>query len=207
MFKLEESSVDENWIRVKLLDLVNNVYLHIINIYSPQELSEKKMFWAQLMQIVCSLQDEKLCLVGDFNCIRDDSERINCVYRRVDSVDFFHFIDNANLLELALSDSQFTWFGPFRRKSRLDRVFVNDKWWNEGAWSVKTLNRKGSDHKALHVSLQNLNWGAVPFKVYNNWLQNQELFSSIEEALQQSKGAASMNVHSLLNVARVRIKD
>lgn len=65
----------------------------------------------------------------------------------MDSAEFNQFIDKANLLELALVNSQFTWIGPFGRKSRLDRVFVNDKWWSEGSWSVKALNSKGSDHK------------------------------------------------------------
>lgn len=52
-----------------------------------------------------------MCFIGDFNCVRDESERVNYIYRRNDIVGFNQFMDNANLLDLALGDAQFTWFG------------------------------------------------------------------------------------------------
>lgn len=77
--------------------------------------------------MVLTLENDYICVIGDFNCIRDDSERSNCVCRRLDITGFNEFINDANLLELSLSNSEFTWFGPLGRKSRLDRVFVIDK--------------------------------------------------------------------------------
>lgn len=89
-----------------------------------------------------SLKDERVCIVGDFNCIKDDLERANYVYRRLDTIEFNHFIDNSNLLDLALFDSQFTWFAPLGKKCRLDRELVNDTWWSSGDGTLKSLKKK-----------------------------------------------------------------
>lgn len=71
------------------------------------------------------ISGDPCCFIGDFNCVRDDSERQNCVYRRNDMMHFNDFINNVNLLELAASNATFTWFGSQGRKSKLDRVLVN----------------------------------------------------------------------------------
>lgn len=92
---------------------------------------DKKVLWNKVSQICLANDQDKVCLIGDFNYIQDDSERANFSYRRSDSEGFNHLINNANLLDLALLNDQFTWFGPLGRKSRLDRALVNSSWWDE----------------------------------------------------------------------------
>lgn len=108
LYKLEEASKGANWIRCKLLDLSDDTVLQVVNVYSPQDINSKKLLWSQLANLASKLADEKVHFIGDFNSIRDDTEKINCSYRRTDLVGFNQFIDNANLLELVLINAQFT---------------------------------------------------------------------------------------------------
>lgn len=86
----------------------------------------------ELMQVVSNLGNNRLMILGDFNCVRDDSERENCTYKRNDTEGFNKYIANANLMDLAINNSQFTWFGPAGKKSKLDRMLVNHEWWGGG---------------------------------------------------------------------------
>lgn len=104
LYNLEEEVIGLNWLRCKLSDQVSHESFHVINVYSPQNISDKRVLWEQLKQVLLTLKDDKVCLVGDFNCIRDDSKRANCTYARTDTLEFNHFLDNSNLLDLALSD-------------------------------------------------------------------------------------------------------
>ncbi|KAK1348671.1 hypothetical protein POM88_054951 [Heracleum sosnowskyi] len=165
----------ENWLECEIRSLMDGGSFYVFNIYSPQHLHQKRKLWDQLANRVALLGHESLCFVGDFNSIRDAYERENCDYRRIDMQFFNQFIENNNLLNIEISDSQFTWFGPAGKKSKLDRVLMNNVWWGSGKWSLATLDKKISYHKALLLRQKVQNWGSVPFKVYNCWLKDEVL--------------------------------
>lgn len=91
--------------------------LNIFNVNAPQSLTAKKLLWLELSAIKDQANDAPLCVVGDFNCIRNESEALNGVYVRRDSRDFNSFIEQNNLLELETKNGVFTWFGPKNKKS------------------------------------------------------------------------------------------
>lgn len=91
---------------------------------------------------------------------------------------------------MALSDFWFRLFGPAGKKSRLDRALVNPKWWSTCDWNLRTSNMKRSNHKSLHLSLKNMNWGPVPLEVFNLWLQNEKLGRSLDKLLDEFTGDA-----------------
>ncbi|KAK1394316.1 hypothetical protein POM88_013372 [Heracleum sosnowskyi] len=154
-----------------------------------------------------SQQNECVCFIRDFNRIRDDSERANCSYRRIDMKGFNQFIDNSNFLELALVNSEFTWFGPGCKKSKLDRALVNSMWWSKRQWILRTSSRKSSDHRVLWLSYQIYNWGHVPFKIYNCWLKDKELMKLIDSQACKDVQSGNMNLTEILRRARLSIKD
>lgn len=134
------------WIWVQLKSRVNNGWFNIVNVYSPLTLAGKKLLWKELLQIMEAVPNEPICLVGDFNCIRDPKERANCTFRRTDIKGFNSFIKNANLMDLEMENKSFTWFGPQGKCSKLDRFLVNSLWFESGMWNVKALSRLSSDH-------------------------------------------------------------
>lgn len=84
---------------------------------------------------------------------------------------------------------------------------MNDNWWSEGEWLLRSVNRKRSYHRGLHLSLQETNWGPVPFKVCNTSLQNKDLLSSLDEVFKTSNDKMNPNIQLMLKRARNMIKE
>ncbi|KAL8090081.1 hypothetical protein AgCh_039522 [Apium graveolens] len=84
------------------------------------------------LEIVEICKDEALWLAGDFNSIKDGSERVNCEFSRSDMKGFQIFISNSNLMELVFIDERFSWFGSEGKCSKLDKFLVNGNWFEEG---------------------------------------------------------------------------
>lgn len=104
MYKLLYVDKSTSWVWCRMESLLDGTTFHVVNVYISQDLNKKKELWSKLMQIVANHQEDRICFIGDYNCIRDDSERENCVYRRNDTVGFNQFVDSTNLLDLAICD-------------------------------------------------------------------------------------------------------
>lgn len=74
-------------------------------------------------------------LLGDFNAVRSESDRKNCVFQTVDT-DLFN-------------NSAYTWYGADNKSSKLDRVFVSSAWYMKGDSVLQAGRRRTSDHKPL----------------------------------------------------------
>lgn len=167
LFQCKGSAQSKHWIWVQMKATASNTLFNFINVYSPLTLSEKRILWRELLQIMEVVKDELICLVGDFNSIRDVKERSNCCYRRSDMQGFNCFIKDANLLDLEMENDSFTWFGPQGKCSKLDRFLVNEVWLESGQWTVKALCKLSSDHKPILLSCNLISWGPKPFKSFN----------------------------------------
>ncbi|GKF26840.1 RNA-directed DNA polymerase, eukaryota, partial [Tanacetum coccineum] len=75
--------------------------LLVISVYAPQELSEKKMIWDYLSDVI-TIWDGEVVSMGDYNEVRDISERFGSVFNRSGAEAFNSFIANAGLVELPL---------------------------------------------------------------------------------------------------------
>ncbi|MBA0818828.1 hypothetical protein Gohar_021152, partial [Gossypium harknessii] len=99
-------------------------------------LSNKKILWEEMIEIRKQLTNYWI-MGGDFNAIRNKSERCNCVGLLKGSKVFGSFIDKCKLVDLPLLGKKFTWYGPDKKKSRLDRFVVDEEWkWNRGYRNV-----------------------------------------------------------------------
>ncbi|KAK1365197.1 hypothetical protein POM88_040758 [Heracleum sosnowskyi] len=188
VFQYMGHAQSKHWIWVQLKDLSNNFCFHVINIYAPQRPSLKKQLWNQLFEIWECTTSDPTSFVGDFNCIRNEKECANCIYRARDSYNFNNFIKKGNLHDIELTNGLFTWFGSKNRKSRLDRVLVNSSWLDKGDWSLQALNRKSSDHKGLLLTANQLDWGPKPFKAFNHWLEEPVLKILLQQFLDKKTG-------------------
>lgn len=117
---------------------------------------------------------------GDFNAIRNKSERSNCVGLLRGSKDFLNFIEKCNLVDLPLLGRKFTWHGLNNKKSRLDRFLVDEVWLEKiEDFQQQGLNRSVSDHIPILLSHGFTDWGPRLFKFFNAWVQNKECMSII----------------------------
>ncbi|KAK1371228.1 hypothetical protein POM88_037320 [Heracleum sosnowskyi] len=197
---------EQNWIWTQLKHDHSQVFLNIINVYSPLSFRGKMTLWEEIKSIPDIISEEAACVIGDFNCVRNSSERLHCDYRIWDSEKFNVFVKNWNLLYLELANASFTWFGPKGKRSRLDRVFLNTKWYCMGQWIAQTLCRKQSDHRPLLLKIKQNGWGPKPFKVFNWWLKEQSLIASLNNFWNANLDLLSLSLQDLLRRVKLIMK-
>ncbi|XP_057803588.1 uncharacterized protein LOC131018916 [Salvia miltiorrhiza] len=167
-----------------------NVDCCLVNIYAPQSFSDGVVLWDQISLVVEQNKDLCVCVVGDFNSIRNGSERVGrgSQFQFTDVQSFDSFIRNNNLVELPLQDRKFTWYQPQGQcKTKLDRFLVNDKWLDYWSHSkVRGLQRSVSDHVPILLETKAVFWGPKPFRFLNAWTNHQSFEQVVRESWQKS---------------------
>lgn len=101
--------------------------------------------------------------------IRSDSERANCQYLILDSQIFNNLVDSLGMEEVTSGHNVYTWFGPRKNKSKLDRALINKHWLDTGQWCTQYNRRRNSDQKPIVIKLIKKNWGHISFKLFDWW--------------------------------------
>ncbi|XP_071704901.1 uncharacterized protein [Rutidosis leptorrhynchoides] len=133
--------------------------INIANIYGPRDDVNKQKLWSTLYNLI-SASDEEWVLCGDFNEVRDQSERFNCDFigYRVDR--FNKFISDSRLMKIPLGGRNFT---------RKDLTVV-------------ALDRDLSEHCPIMLKDEERNFGPKPFKIFDVWLDEEDVGDVIREA-------------------------
>lgn len=116
----------------------------------PSISSERIELWDRVSAVVDQNADSCICVLGDFNSVRSETERDGrgLTINRRDIEAFDSFIYDANLIDLPLHGRKFTWYkADGKCKSRLDRMLVNNLWIKKWLNSrLKGLDRSILDH-------------------------------------------------------------
>ncbi|XP_071714296.1 uncharacterized protein [Rutidosis leptorrhynchoides] len=167
-------AVRRNWIG-------SSQELIIVNVYGPHEDANKKLMWDALDNIMKGV-DIPWLLWGDFNEVREHSDRMNCVFHQRWATRFNDFIIQNNLIKIPIIGQKFTRSTDDGTKfSKIDRFLVSDKFIN--LWkglSVIALDRRESDHCPLILRDKLIDYGPKPFKVFNEWLDTEGVESIIQ---------------------------
>ncbi|KAJ0918826.1 putative RNA-directed DNA polymerase [Helianthus annuus] len=146
--------------------------LNIVNVYASNDPSTRKLLWLDLLHLKNSKQGLWIFL-GDFNEVRDESERVNSEFNATNAVAFNDFILSAALHDLPLGGAQFTYISDNGDKlSRLDRVLVClgfiENW---PTTALTALDRYITDHRPLLMNVIPSDFGHIPFRFFNSWLE------------------------------------
>ncbi|KAI3775666.1 hypothetical protein L1987_45415 [Smallanthus sonchifolius] len=164
-----------------------------INVYSPQKLVDKRLLWTELERII--VYDQEFWIIGgDFNCVRDRSERRNSKFIASVSNEFNEFIDKVGLHEFMLKGRKFT-FVSGNKCSRIDRFLVSWSVINE--WSnaeYRALARDKLDHSPLVLKVDVRNYGAKPFRFYNSWLLRPDLEDIVARTVSEFRGCGAPDI-------------
>lgn len=152
-----------------------------INIYSPHNDVKKRHVWRQIEEIMAKIEDELCIIMGDFNSVLAKSDRINCSYRNTDTENFLKFMNNNVLTDIPLSNGSFTWFGLAGKYSKLDRALASTNWFKLDNWKLEGRSRKSSDHTPILLSAASINWGKKPVKIFNAWIQDEEVHGLVRK--------------------------
>ncbi|XP_071692500.1 uncharacterized protein [Rutidosis leptorrhynchoides] len=155
----------------------------LINVYGPHSSSKKLRFWSELTSLANSLTFPFI-IFGDFNEVRNTSERMNCEFNQQWANNFNNFINNSGLIDLPLGGKKFTRICIKRMKfSKLDRFLIFDEifklWPNI---SSKTLDRDLSDHCPILLRNTFADSGPKPIRVFDTWLDLKDADSVIARA-------------------------
>ncbi|KAD6795328.1 hypothetical protein E3N88_06224 [Mikania micrantha] len=158
---------------------------NIVNVYGPQILSDKKDLWVELEK----LKNEGSGLwvfAGDFNEVRNSSERLNSDFSPQGANLFNQFIFNAQLMEYNMGGHPFTYMRGFGSSySKLDRFLVCDDFVNR--WPnacARSLPRHLSDHSPIILITSNIDFGSTPFRFFSSWFK----YQGIEEVVKSTLG-------------------
>lgn len=206
LFKCVALAQARQWLWITLEAGEDGCRLHIINIYSALQIEDKRQLWCDIGEILNCIVEEPVCFVGDFNCIRSNKERVNCVYARKDMEEFNAMIGDNNLFDIGMSNARYTWFGFDKKKSRLDRALVDVVWLKDDAWQVQALSKKHSDHKALLIYCGSALKGPSPFKIFNCYL-TEELSETVKENLLHKNEWRKANAHQILKHVKNLVKE
>ena len=149
--------------------------VHVINIYSPCNLQDKRVLWDKVSQLKNQNPSGYWCILGDFNNIRTRGERLGSSQRGLldGSIgEFNNWIEELELEEAPWVGKRFTWFRPNdTAKSKLDRAFVSQERLSKWPGSVQTpLARNFSDHCPVLLRSKSIDWGPKPFRLLDCWL-------------------------------------
>lgn len=112
--------------------------VNIFNIYAPNDPGERRFLWNELLEKrwLCS----GLCvMVGDFNEVRDATERLNSEFVSSHADAFNRFINEADLGEYHMGGGLFTYVSDHGDKfSKIDRVLVCKDFMR--MWPLASLN-------------------------------------------------------------------
>ncbi|XP_021979161.1 uncharacterized protein LOC110875270 [Helianthus annuus] len=128
--------------------------VNLINVYAPNDAASRRAVWVEILGIRNSLQGLWI-IMGDFNEVRNASERMNSEFIESNAEAFNQFILSAGLVEYNMGGGSFTYISDNGRKlSKLDRFLVclgfMENWPNA---SVTALDREALDHRPIVLSI------------------------------------------------------
>ncbi|KAK9725508.1 hypothetical protein RND81_05G149100 [Saponaria officinalis] len=130
---------------------------HCSFVYASNDPNTRIELWDSLSLISASVQE--WLVLGDFNVIRDISERISSTLPNLDDILAFNTcLLNCGLMDLQCSGCEFTWTnkqdGVDRVWSKLDRDMVNGSWMRKfSVTSAQFLPAGVSDHSPALVTV------------------------------------------------------
>ncbi|XP_076915235.1 uncharacterized protein LOC143574517 [Bidens hawaiensis] len=181
----------------------SGVISNMLNVYAPQSLVDKRALWGEIGSIIGD-GDGFWTVAGDFNSVRNETERRNSNFNSTEAKVFNEFIDHANLHELSLNGRSFT-FVAGNKMSRIDRIFVNWNFLMEWPTSeYLALDRYKSDHSPLILKTVYRNFGPKPFRFYNSWIGRDSFGQMVRQSIKSGSFSGAPDTILMLKFKKLR---
>ncbi|XP_021980206.1 uncharacterized protein LOC110876343 [Helianthus annuus] len=184
--------------------------LNIVNVYAYNDPVERRALWEELVILKRALEGMWI-FGGDFNDVREPGERLNSEYVVANADRFNRFIESADLVEYQMGGRKFTYHSDNGlHKSKLDRFLVcrefREKW---PTASVVALSNKVSDHCPILLCLTSPNFGPIPTRIFNSWLDLPGIMDFTRQSLNSFwfEGPADLGLAVKLKWIKFRLKE
>ncbi|GJW79943.1 RNA-directed DNA polymerase, eukaryota, reverse transcriptase zinc-binding domain protein [Tanacetum coccineum] len=183
----------------------------MVNIYGPQEPTEKVSLWRRIEDFIHH-NNGAFVLFGDFNEVRFNYERLGSSFSQSQADVFNTFITNNNLIELPMGNRMFTWMNKSGSKlSKLDRFLFSGSAIDALPDAhVTTLDKLWSDHNPILFHCKKVDYGPTPFRFYHSWFYYDgfdDFISSEWISLGQSNTTQDLSSHEKLKSLKAKIKN
>lgn len=183
----------DNYVVVEGVWMPMNTPLMFVSVYAPQSLSDKRLLWSSLLDII-QRWDAAIVLMGDFNEVREQAERFGSVFNQRQADYFNEFILDVDLVDIPLGGYSFTWTDKLASKmSKLDRFLVSESFldvFHEIAAVI--LEKFLPDHRPILLKEKVTDYGPTPFRFFNSWL-DMEGFNELVAETWQNDGIVEFN--------------
>ncbi|XP_048134251.1 uncharacterized protein LOC115752843 [Rhodamnia argentea] len=123
--------------------LASNKACYVSVIYGDHTFVSRRTLWADPVQSSVLFAASPWLVAGDFNAIRDDTDRLGSSNAWIPAFDeFATCLTQRGLEDLRYIGHRFTWStssGPQRKQRKIDRVLVNARWYLEFSYSKARL--------------------------------------------------------------------
>ncbi|XP_042958231.1 uncharacterized protein LOC122293850 [Carya illinoinensis] len=192
-----------------------NGFVFILTIvYAKCNPVERKNLWEDLVETSNGNLPWILC--GDFNIIREDSERQGGLPRPFNAMgDFNICLQNCGVMDMRSQGALMTWCngqsGLARSWARLDRCFLNSNFLNcfPNVFS-QVLSRSTSDHSPLVIQIGEdpFRYGPSPFRFQFMWTDHADFLSFVEGNWNQDGlGSGLFKLSFTLKRLKVALRD
>ncbi|PWA36133.1 peptide chain release factor APG3, chloroplastic [Artemisia annua] len=183
LFHKKRTYATEHCLCVEGTWMATNSDLLFISVYSPQDLSLKRVLWNYMTETLNRCHGEVI-IMGDFNEVRFASERHGSYFHSLNAAEFNMFIANSQLIDIPLGGYSFTWSDKHASKmSKLDRFLVS-----QGILDLfpnltgLILHRHISDHRPILLKETFVDYGPTPFRLYHSWFLEDDFHSVIVDS-------------------------
>lgn len=131
----------------------------IMNIYAPNDDTERETFWTEL-HLAMADKNVPWILMGDFNVVKTQKEKLGLTIHQ-SAVDVFaDFISSARFIDLPLHGGKFTWCSnrEVAMFCRLDRFLISPEVLNRFPDLVQDVSARSlSDHNSIFLEIERKN--------------------------------------------------
>ncbi|XP_022023627.1 uncharacterized protein LOC110923880 [Helianthus annuus] len=176
--------------------------VNVVNLHAPNDPNLRRSLWTDLVSLL-DQDNGAWILLGDFNELRSEEERVSSCFDRGSSEAFNGFISAAGLMEYSSCRGKFTFIsGHYDVKmSILDRSLVNDTFLSSWPNAFVEVHKKClSDHCPISLTCSSLDFGPIPFKFFNSWIGDKKLSDLVDSATQLSVKAGGWGAESNISI-------
>uniref|UniRef100_A0A2N9J3H3 Reverse transcriptase domain-containing protein n=1 Tax=Fagus sylvatica TaxID=28930 RepID=A0A2N9J3H3_FAGSY len=196
---------------VQMLDMQCTFFITFI--YASNDGMNRRALWSDLEAFQNSICDSPWLLAGDFNVIKDPSQKLGNMILNSYEQEFLACTEFIGVEDHPAVGCYYTWTnrredGVFVMK-KLDRVLVNHQWLHLFPQCIVHFLPPGvSDHSMAYISIgERQDFGPKPFKFFNIWTEHNDFLTWIEDAWSADvTGSHMFRLYSRLKAVKAKLK-
>ncbi|XP_035844824.1 uncharacterized protein LOC118491295 [Helianthus annuus] len=185
--------------------------INVVNVYAPCDVIRRRTLWNELKELKDNNTSGLWIMIGDFNEVRSEEERMMSRFDSQSALIFNRFIGELGLVEYQMGGYKYTYMSEDGKNlSKIDRTLVCDAFmekWPEARFEA--LGRHLSDHCPIALCCAKVDFGPIPFRFYNSWLEDEGIDEVVKKNTvgQESENNNMKKLANILKKLKIDLKE